>query len=165
MKITWKDSRRPGAKYVTNAAFDSIPGFNGYYNRDYKPTFTMLPHHTEDLYSMEQLFLDHYNDPTEYSFVQDVFEGDIAHWETFKASTCIQRFYEQWKKKAEAKLASEAITKIVNTAFDDNNKNQFSALKYLVERNGKASVGRPKKAKKEVDDRDDILADIKRLKA
>lgn len=167
MKITWKDTRKPGGvRYVTNAAFADMPDKPGQcMSKKYIPTFTILPYHHDDLYSMEQLFLEHYTDPTEYSFVEDVFDGDMKHWEEFKTSVHISKYYERWKKKAEAKLASEAITKIVNTAFDDNDKNQFSALKYLVERNNKASVGRPKKAKKEVDDRDDILADIKRLKA
>ena len=119
---------------------------------------------------MEQLFMEHYTDPTEYSFIQDVFEGDIEHWEAIKKSQFVAKYYEVWKKNAEAKLLSDAMLKIVSTAFDDSNRNSFQALKYLVERDAKTpkrpTAGRPKK-EKEPDsvDSKDLLADIARLKA
>lgn len=164
MKITWNDVRK-NQKYITNAAFADLvaPGMN--YKTDYKPTFTTKPCHHDGLYSMEQLFLDHYMDPTEYSFVQEVFEGDFKHWETFKTATWIAPLYEMWKRKAEAKLMSEAMNKIVTIAFDENNKSCFQALKYLVERKPKEKVGRPKKEKVE-DKADDkvLLEAIKRIK-
>lgn len=164
MKITWKDVRK-NQKYFTNSTFADLvaPGVVGF--RDYKPTFTVKPYHHDDLYSMEQLFLDHYMDPTEYSFVEDVFEGDFKHWEAMKTSLNIQPLYENWKKKAEAKLMSEAMNKIVTIAFDENNKSCFQALKYLVERKPKEKVGRPKKEKVE-DKADDkvLLEAIKRIK-
>ena len=167
MKIEWKDNRKPGGvKYVTNSAFADLPERPGGGAKEgYKPTFTILPYDHDGLYSMEKLFLEHYDDPTEFTFVRDVFEGDILHWETVKNGNVLSKYYNMWKKKAEAKLASEAIQRIVSTAFNDTNRNQFSALKYLVERNGKSAVGRPKKEKKVTDDKDDILADIKRLRA
>lgn len=163
MKITWKDYRK-NQKYVTNAAIADLvaPGMN--YRTDYKPTFTAKPYHHDGLYSLEQLFLDHYMDPTEYSFVEDVFEGDFKHWERFKTSQWIQPLYENWKKKAEAKLMSEAMNKIVTIAFDENNKSCFQALKYLVERKPKEKVGRPKKEKEEDKGDDKVLLEaIKRI--
>lgn len=164
MKIKWNDYRQ-NVKYITNAAIADLPYLREGYHGDYKPTFTIAPEHHDGLYSLEQLFVEHYNDPTEYSFVEDVFEGDVKHWEVFKNSTFIKPYYERWKAKAEGKLMSEAMSKIVMTAFDENNKSSFQALKYLVERNQpKAARGRPKKEKDTSTGDDKLLMDaIKRM--
>lgn len=166
-KVVWKDYRRR-QKYVTNAAIADLPELMKGYHKEYKPTFTILPEHHDGLYSLESLFMEYYYDPTEYSFVENVFDGDVRHWEEFKNSAIIRNYYKKWKEKAEGKLMSEAMAKIVQKAFDDSDKSSFQALKYLVERNQKtdtkASRGRPKK-EKETDTRDDkLLMDaIKRM--
>ena len=168
MKVVWKD-RRKSRKYYINRIFADLPCTAIPDDDPYVPTFTIAPEHKDGLYSMEQLFMEHYKDPTEYSFVQDVFEGDLDHWEAVKSSTWVEKYYLNWKKNAEARLLSDAMMKLVNTAFDESNKNSFQALKYLVERDAKAAkrstAGRPKK-EKETDtvDSSDLLADIARLK-
>ena len=169
MKVVWKD-RRKSRKYYINRIFADLPCTAIPDNDPYVPTFTIAPEHKDGLYSMEQLFMEHYTDPTEYSFVQDVFEGDLDHWEAVKSSTWVEKHYLNWKKNAEAKLLSDAMMKLVNTAFDENNKNSFQALKYLVERDAKTpkrpTAGRPKKEKESDSvDSKDLLADIARLKA
>lgn len=168
-KVIWKD-RRKSHKYFVNRIFADIPGLWVGEDDTYVPTFTIASEHKDGLYSMEQLFMEHYTDPTEYSFVRDVFEGDLDHWEAVKNSQFANKYYLMWKKNAEAKLLSDAMRKIVSTAFDDSNKNSFQALKYLVERDAKTSkktgAGRPKKEKVSDDvDSKDLLADIARLKA
>ena len=168
-KIQWNDYRW-NQKYITLAAFVDLAEVRKDRAEDYKPTFTIAEDHKDGLYSMEKLFLEHYRDPTEYRFVQDVFEGDIKHWETLKNSAVLSKHYERWKQKAEARLLSEAMGRIVTTALDEDNKNSFQALKYLVERNSvkapKKTVGRPKK---EVEDdgvdTKSLLEDIKRLQS
>lgn len=166
-KIIWKDYRKNN-KYITNAAVVGIVEISDSNRGDYKPTFTLAPQHEDGLYSLEQLFLEHYNDPTEYSFVEDVFEGDVKHWEEFKNGRFIHPHYLKWKAKAEGRLLSEAMSRIVETAFDGNNKNSFQALKYLVERNTKSTDkpgrGRPKKEKEAAPSDDKLLLDaIKRM--
>lgn len=166
-KVIWKDYRR-NQKYVTNAAICDLVELAAGYHKDYKPTFTIASEHKDGFYSLEQLFLEYYYDPTEFSFVTDVFEGDVKHWEEFKNSRFIHPHYLKWKAKAEGRLLSEAMTKIVSTAFDETNKNSFQALKYLVERNNKttstAGRGRPKKEKETEPADDKILLDaIKRI--
>jgi hypothetical protein len=166
-KVIWKDDRKRG-KYITNAAVVGIVEIMESCRGDYKPTFTLAPQHEDGLYSLEQLFLEHYTDPTEYSFVEDAFEGDVKHWEEFKNGRFIHPHYLKWKAKAEGRLLSEAMSKIVSTAFDENNKNSFQALKYLVERNNKSSSttgrGRPKKEKEQPQPDDKLLMDaIKRI--
>ena len=166
-KITWKDYRW-NQKYITLAAFADLVELRKERAEEYKPTFTIAEDHKDGLYSMEKLFLEYYRDPTEYRFVQDVFEGDIKHWETMKNSSAVNKYYILWKQKAEARLLSEAMGRIVTTALDEDNKNSFQALKYLVERNtvkaAKKSVGRPKK---EIEDdgvdTKSLLEDIKRI--
>ena len=167
-KIVWKDYRR-NVRYVINAAFADLPDVIERPDSSYKPTFTIASQHKDGLYSMEQLFMEHYTDPTEYSFVQDVFEGDVKHWEEFKNGRYIRPYYEKWKSQAEGKLMSEAMGKIVATAFDENNRSSFQALKYLVERNEKPSTkpgrGRPKKEKEAPQSDDKLLLDaIARIK-
>lgn len=166
-KVIWKDYRRK-IKYVTTASVADLVGVSEDYYGEYKPTFTALPEDHDGLYSIEKLFMEYYKDPTEFQFVENVFEGDVKHWEAFKDSFFIAPLYARWKQKAEAKLLSEAMGKIVETAFDENNKSSFQALKYLVERNQKhdtkATRGRPKKAKEEPKDNDRMLLDaIKRI--
>ena len=166
-KIVWKDYKRK-QKYVTNRAIADIPELVTVDKEGYIPTFTLAPEHHDGLYSLEKLFLEHYYDPTEYSFVERVFDGDVKHWEEFKNGTYINRHYLKWKAKAEGRLLSEAMSKIVSTAFDENNKNSFQALKYLVERNNKSSSttgrGRPKKEKEQPQPDDKLLMDaIKRI--
>lgn len=168
MKVQWKGPRW-NQVYIINAAFDEVPTCPTNFGPDHRPTFTLAPEHKDGLYSMEQLFLERYTDPTEQTFIEDVFEGDAAHWEAMKNSRWIGKYYRKWKQKAEARLLSEAMTKIVETAFDPSNRNSFNALKYLVERGTKAdkktNVGRPKKEKEvETVSSKDLLADIERLK-
>jgi len=167
-KVVWKDIRK-NQKYYTNVIFvDSTYG-NKNGPTPYKPTFTLEPEDHDGYYSMEKLFMDHYQDPTEYSFVRDAFEGDVLHWEAVKESQTLRDVYPEWKKRAVAKLTSEAMCKIVETAFDSSNKNSFTALKYLVEKDNKpakkSGAGRPKKpvVADEVPT-SDLLADIARLK-
>lgn len=166
--IKWK-SYRWNQKYITVKAFADLPEISDAVRGDYPATFTIDSEDKEGLYSMERLFLDCYKDPTEYLFVQRVFEGDVQHWEVFKNSGVINKYYLKWKKKAEAKLLSEAMTRIVETAFDEDNKNSFTALKFLVDRGNKTqnskAVGRPKKEKEEPSiDSKALLADIARIK-
>lgn len=163
----WNDYRR-SVKYITNAAFLEQIGPGAVKLEGYKPTFTLADEDKEGCYSFSKLFLKHYKDPTEMSFINEVFEGDIKHWETFKASNFIAPIYERLRRKADLMLQSDAIGKIVEIAFDDNNRNNFTALKYLVDRNKtttKTGAGRPKKVKAEEEvDSKDLLADISRLK-
>lgn len=163
MKITWKDSRRPGAKYVTASAFAETMCSD-----NYKPTFTTADEDKGDLLSFSKLFLSYYMDPSEETFVRDVFEGDWKHWNIFKNSTMTKEMYKELRKRADEMLAGAAMNKVIAIAFDDDNKNNLQALKFIIDgaaKQKKEPVGRPKKEKKEPEvDSKDLLADIQRLK-
>lgn len=162
--MKWNDYRKINNKYVTNAAFLETPEVN----TEYKPTFTFAEEDHDGCYSFPKLFLKHFKDPTEMSLIDEAFDGDVKHWEFFKQSKFIAPVYEQLRKRADLMLQSMAMGKIVDIAMDDNNRNNFTALKYLVDRNKtttKTSAGRPKKVKEEEEvDSKDLLADISRLK-
>lgn len=159
----WKDYRKNYSRYVTNSAFVEYNVLS-----DYKPTFTLADEDHDGYLSFSKLFLSYYKDPSEASFVEDVFEGDWKHWEAFKNSINIDELYSTLRKQADKRLESEAMSKIISIAFDDNNKNNLQALKFIID--GKAAkskekVGRPKKEKKEPEiDSKDLLADIQRLR-
>ena len=115
------------------------------------------------------------NDPTETKFVDECFEGDFKHWNIFKTSTYIQPIYERIKKEAEQRLLADVMSKIVDTAMDDNNKSQMVALKFLVDRGQKITIedkpsrGRPKKgdialaAREIAQEEKDAAEDLKRI--
>lgn len=163
MKITWKDYRRAGPKYVTNSAFKE-------YNTttDYQSTFTLADEDRDGLLSFSKLFLSYYRDPSERQFVDDVFDGDWRHWKKFKEGTISGGIYEELRRRADEMLIGDAMNKVLAIAFDDNNKNNLQALKFIIDgktSKAKEKVGRPKKEKKEPEiDSKDLLADIKRLK-
>lgn len=163
----WNDYRSNG-KYVTNAAFLEQLPMSSVRSETYKPTFTTADEDREGCYSFSKLFLKHYKDPTEMSFINEVFEGDLKHWETFKNSGGIAPIYERLRRKADLMLQSDAIRKIIDIAMDDTNRNNFTALKYLADRAPKPikkEVGRPKKVKEEDEvSSKDLLVDIERLK-
>lgn len=162
MKLIWKDYKKGFNKYVTKQAFAE---YN--HNDDYKPTFTTSDTDKDDLLSFSKLFISYYMDPTETRFVEDVFDGDWKHWEVFKTSQGIDEIYATARKASDQKLKAEAMNKVIAIAFDDGNKNNLQALKFLigdkVEKTPK-TVGRPKKDKKEPEiDSKTLLEDIKRL--
>lgn len=162
MAIKWKYNRQSASgKYILAASFAE---FN--YSKTVEPTFTTAEEDHDGLISMERLFLEYYTDPTEYRFVQEVFDGDVRHWELMKESQYIRDLYPNWKAKALKKLQSEAMQVLVSSALNKDNKQNLPALKYLLElTDEKKGRGRPKKSKNELEvSNKDLLADIARLK-
>lgn len=163
--MEWNDRKRVANKYYTIA---TIKEFNERLP-DYKSTFTLAEEDHDGLYSLPKLFFKHYTDPTEMSFVNEVFDGDIEHWEAFKTSIIFSPIYQKLRKKADILLQSAAMNKIVSIAFDESNKNNFTALKYLVDRKPAEPVkgrGRPKKEEKveEISSKE-LLKDLERLRS
>lgn len=155
--IQWKGPRKTSkGKYVCKSAFAELS------SQEYPATFTILSEDRDGLISMEKKFLEYYSDPTEYRFVQEVFEGDVTHWEVFKSSVGLCDYYREWKQKALKKLQSEAMQRLIENALNGNTQ----ALKYLLDMDvEKKGRGRPKKpaVAEEVDSKD-LLEDIARLK-
>lgn len=132
--------------------------------------YTLKDEDDGELKSFPQLFYKHYKDPTEMTLVKEAFGGDLDTWDAIKQSSNFSKYYKTMRKKADMMLMSDAYTEITRIAFDDTNKNNFTALKYLVDKGAKtvtpASKGRPKKNKDvETVDTSDLAADIARLQA
>lgn len=162
MAIKWKSNRQATTgKYILASAFAEFG-----YSKTIEPTFTTAAEDHDGLYSMEKLFLEYYTDPTEYRFVQEVFDGDVRHWEQMKESQYIRDLYPNWKAKALKKLQSEAMQVLVSSALNRDNKQNLPALKYLLElTEEKKGRGRPKKVSNELEvSNKDLLEDIARLK-
>jgi hypothetical protein len=164
MDLKWNDTtHKRGKKKPLGAAFVEYS-----YGCSIKPVFTIAEEDHDGYLSFPKLFLAHYKDPTEMSFVNDVFNGDLKYWNQFKSANNVEKLYKELREKADLMLQSEAMNKIVSIAFDDNNKNNLAALKYLVDdkkKKEKKVVGRPKKVEEvEEIDNAELLEDIKRLK-
>lgn len=132
--------------------------------------YTIAEEDDGELKSFPKIFYKHYKDPTEMSLVKEVFNGDIDIWESIKQAAIFRPYYETMRKKADMMLMSDAYAEITRIAFDDTNRNNFTALKYLVDRGTKTATattrGRPKKNKDvETVDTSDLAADIARLGA
>ena len=82
MPIKWKSERiNAKGKYITLSA---IKEFNTD-SESIPPTFT--------LNELHDLYMKHYRDPTEISFVKEAFENDYQHWKVFKASKQFSPYY------------------------------------------------------------------------
>ena len=175
MEIKWNDHRRGTRRYITQSAFADWLGDGDLKMPNYKPTWTIADEDHDGLYSFKKWFLKYYRDPTETQFVDACFEGDLRHWNIFKNTKTIKVYYEEAKREAEQRLLKDIMSKIVETAMDDNNKSQMVALKYLAERGAKIleadapTRGRPKKADvekaaREIAEEDKAAAaDLKRI--
>lgn len=163
--MKWNDVRKIGNRYVTNSAFVE----RNVTTTDYKSTFTLAEDDKDGYISFSKLYLSYYWDPTELRFVDDVFEGDFDHWEYFRQSFFLADLCQKLRKKAEKMRIARAYEQISKIAYDESNKNNLQALKFLVGdtiKEEKKTAGRPKKAKAEPEvDTTELLEDVKRLKS
>lgn len=159
-KIHWRDRKRDGSwqhKYITVGAIYGLP--SGLKN--YTPTFTIAKEDHDGYLSLYKLFMKYYKDPTEMHFIDDVFDGDILHWEALKSSPKFKPHYENWKREAIYRFKAEMIQEVLSTALDPTNKQRFTALKYLNEviepKEAKRPVGRPSKTKADLKEEADSM--------
>lgn len=152
----WKQGHKNSInQYITSSAIKELQ----YSTTEIAPIFTLQSEDYNGLISLPKAYSKYYQDTTDYNFVKEYFDGDFLHWEAFINNPKIAPIMKNLKKTNEKRLESEAIAKIVNIAFDDDNKNNLSALKMLV--NGD-------KIKKKVETNDiipdtDLKNDIERL--
>ena len=109
-------------------------------------------------YSLKKIYLS-FNDPTEYSFAIAVF-GNWKYWKRLQSSSFLQLHLEEWREEMEIKLRSKGIDIQVGIAGDDLHKSQAAASKWLADKGWelKKPVGRPSKAAKEAQQRQDRAA-------
>ena len=169
----WKsDITNSTGKYCTSSAIKELSTNPG----AVEPSFT-IDRYDNELPSLFKLFMSFYTDPTEITFVNEVFNGDYRHWTAFKNSKLFKPYYDQWREEADLRLLSDSIRGI-QTLANTEGKSQLPALKYLADRGynrteEESKRGRPSKAEKEkvikeISEREEesraILFDIKSKK-
>lgn len=104
-------------------------------NEDFEKDGTIYP-------SLYKLYMS-YNDPTEYSFANEVL-GGWEHWQKILVSKEIRDLVDRWREEMEIKLMSQAISAMRETALNEGSKGT-SAARYLAERGWQKKAGRPTK--------------------
>lgn len=103
--------------------------------------------------SLRKMYI-HSMDPTELYFVEEAFDGNWAQWRKIKNSPGLTQhfqrpnaeypWHEEWAMELETRIRARGIKIIVETAEGDE-KNSFSAAKWLAEGQWKNKRGRPSK--------------------
>ncbi len=132
--------------------------------------------HPEGYKSLYRLYMD-YEDPTEFSFANQFLLGH-AHWTRLCESEWFRPYAERWRKELELKLKHKALEIVKNVSMDDGHKDQFQAVKILLnagwkekEAPGKPKRGRPSKAeikgalKEKVEEDKELLRELERVKS
>jgi len=117
-------------------------------NRDKKfpAYFTLKDKDTDGCVSMRRVYLE-VGDPTEYETAKALV-GDYKHWQALCELPWFQEHLNQWRVELEAKLESENIMRLRETAADPKSASRVTAAKMLLSKpwRSKENVrGRPSK--------------------
>ena len=80
--------------------------------------------------SLYKLYMD-FEDPTEYQFAE-TYLLDYNHWLDLCQCTWFQPIVERWRQNLELKIKEKTLKSIIQIAEDPDSKNQFEALKILL---------------------------------
>jgi len=86
------------------------------------------------------------NDPTEVTFVTEVFDGDFSWWFRLSSTAWFSKHLKDWKREADVKRKSKAFEAIIKEATSES-RNALQAARYLIDEPWKKS--RTKEAIKE----------------
>lgn len=103
-----------------------------------------------NLKSLRRLYLKYYQDPTEITFIDNVFCKHYEVWEKIKACKSFSERIKSIQSEAEVRRLRDNLLQISEIAKDESNKARFSALKYLCDNNFRNTTvdskrGRPSK--------------------
>lgn len=130
--------------------------------------------HPEGYKSLYRLFIDH-EDPTEIDFAETYLDG-YAHWSRLCECLWFKEYVERWRHELDLKLKNKAISIVKDVARDNGHKNQFEAVKILLnapwreKQVASKGRGRPTKAevkgelKSRVDEEKALQEELKRVK-
>lgn len=118
------------------------------------PVFNMTDEDDADSLSLKKLYMKHYKDPTEVSFIDTVLYGNFDLWSRVKENSYTKKFVKTLQTEAESRRLRDNLVQIAEIAADESNKARFSALKYLCDNCFKNTTpdskrGRPSKAELE----------------
>lgn len=116
--------------------------------------------------SLKKLYLKHWQDPTELTFVDTELGGRWDLWHKICDCKDFQRYLQPMKEEARARYLSNNIRALNKLAQEADPKTQISALKFLTTAilNDSDSPKRGRPSKKEIQQRtNEILQDDKEL--
>lgn len=157
MSILVYDQIRPQKKWVFIPYVAEFPS-----NSSYTPIFTVLDE-KEGYISLKRLFVEHVSrDPTEYEFAMAL-AGNWDYWAASRQMFHMKPYYPVWVREAAVLRKSNAFT----TVFEQTEKGNFQAAKYLIEQpwEGRTAKARAsnKATAKEAFERDEHQQNLKRL--
>lgn len=135
-------------------------------NMPMEPLMNMSEEDDETTYSMKKLYLKHWSDPTEVSFVDTELGGRWDLWKKMVEHKELGKFIETLREEARARYLSSNFKALHDLAENSDNKTRMATLKFLctsVLSDTKAPErGRP--SKKEIQQRtNEILQEDKEL--
>lgn len=100
--------------------------------------------------SLRKLFVEA-EDPTEYNFACE-YLGGWAHWKQLSSASFFKPHIKEWREELEIRMRAKALNHIRVKANTKEDKESFSANKFLVQgqwksQEEKEKVGRPTKQK------------------
>lgn len=104
--------------------------------------------HPDGYKSLYRLYME-LADPTEYEFANTYLDS-YDHWVAISTATWFEEELIRWRRDLEQKLKSRAMKTVQNIADSDGHKNQFEAIKILLNAGWKdkpvgKGAGRPTK--------------------
>ena len=133
----------------------------------FQPIFTMTDKESEDLYSFKKLYMEHYNDPTEVSFVDAVLGGRFDILKAIEKHKELKDYLQTIREEAHARYLKDTYKSIKEIADISDPKTAIGALKFLctaVRGTDEVSSSRGRPSKKEIQQRtNEILSDDKEI--
>lgn len=78
------------------------------------------------------------NDPTEVTFVEEIFDGDFTWWFRLTGTAWFQKHLKEWKREADIKRKRKSFEAIVKEATGGG-RNALQAARYLIDEPWKKS--------------------------
>lgn len=74
------------------------------------------------------------DDPTEYTFATTYLDG-WDHWERLAKAPWFREYIDRWRKELHLRVRAEALRRLRQEAAEAENKNAFSANRFLLDGN------------------------------
>lgn len=133
----------------------------------FEPIFTMSDKDTDTEYSFKRLYMEHYSDPTEVSFVDAVLAGRFDILSTMSEHRVLGPFLKTLREEAHARYLADTYRSIKTIADASDPKTAIGALKFLcsaVKGTEDTSATRGRPSKKEIQQRaNELLSDDKEI--
>lgn len=133
----------------------------------FTPIFNMTEEDTDTTWSFKRLYIKHYKDPTEVSFVDSVLCGRFDLLKGMSEHKMLKDFIKTLREEAHARFLADTYKSIKEIADVSDAKTAIGALKFLctsVKGSDEVGTGRGRPSKKEIQQRtNEILSEDKEI--